>query len=833
MTTTTSDVRLAIRSLGRSPLFATVAILSLALGIGANTAIFTLIDQIVLRKLPVTRPEQLVMLYQQGAHNGSNMGTRMHSYPMYQDFQQRAEPLAEVLCRRLIPASVSVDNQTERLEAEIVSGNYFTMLGVKPAIGRVFNSQEDDQVYQGHPVVVLSYTYWNNRFTRDPGVVGKKILVNDVPMTIIGVSAAGFAGLDPARSPQIRVPVQMKEAMLPEWPWLYVDNRRARWVQVFARLKDGYTVESAAAPLQGLFTQIRTHEMTLPAAKDWSAYSRDQFMKGRMRVESAATGFSGIRNDFSTALIVLMCMVGLVLLIACANVANLLIARAFMRQKEIAVRLSLGASRGRLVRQLLVESLVLSTAGGLVGLGLAFVLTRGLLRLVPSDGQPLMINAYPDGRILVFTVALTFLTGIVFGLLPALRASRPDPWTTLKDTVGSIAGTGGSLFLRKGLVTAQVALSFLLLFGAGLFVKSLQNLRMTETGIELDNLVTFQLSPALSGYSNERATQFYGQLLERLRAAPGVKSAGMAGVSILSGSEWDSSISVEGHQAKDGEDMQAFMNSLSPQYFETMKIPVQEGRDFHQMDIKQNSKVAIVNRKFAEHFFKGASAVGKHVGFGGGPRTKLDIEIIGVVADSLYEGPREGVRRQVFVPNWGRNSTTFYVRTLTSSAASYNVVRNEVKQLDATMPVYELKTLEAQLDETLLSDHLVALLSAGFGLLATILASIGLYGVMAFVVVRRRKELGIRLALGAQPASVIWLVMREVLLLLGIGLAVGIPAAIAAGRYISAQLYGIEPNDPFIAVSTTLLLAVVSAAAGLIPARRASRIDPILALRHE
>ena len=328
MTTSTSDVRLAVRSLGRSPLFATVAILSLALGIGANTAIFTLIDQIVLRKLPVTAPEQLVMLYQQGAHNGSNMGTRMHSYPMYQDFQKRAEPLAELLCRRLVAASVSIDNQTERLEAEIVSGNYFTMLGVKPAVGRLFNSQEDDQIYQGHPVVVLSYTYWNNRFARDPGVVGRKILVNDFPMTIIGVSAAGFAGIDPARSPQIRVPVQMKEAMLPEWPWLHVDNRRARWVQVFGRLKPGYTVESAAAPLQGLFTQIRTYEATLPAAKDWSAYARDQFMKGRMRVESAATGFSGIRNDFSTALIVLMCMVGLVLLIACANVANLLIARA-------------------------------------------------------------------------------------------------------------------------------------------------------------------------------------------------------------------------------------------------------------------------------------------------------------------------------------------------------------------------------------------------------------------------------------------------------------------------------------------------------------------------
>ncbi len=833
MNPSTSDVRLAIRSLGRSPLFATVAILSLALGIGANTAIFTLIDQIVLRKLPVAAPEQLVMLFQQGNHNGSNMGTRMHSYPIYQDFQKKAEPLGEVLCRRLVPASVSVDNQTERLEAELVSGNFFSMLGVKPAVGRVFNSQEDDQTYQGHPVVVLSHTYWVNRFAKDPGVVGRKILVNDYPMTIVGVSAEGFAGIDPARSPQIRVPVLMKPVMLPEWPWLHMDDRRSRWVQVFGRLKPGYTVEAAAAPLQGLFTQIRTHEMTLPAAKDWSAYSRGEFMKGRMRVESAETGFSGIRNDFSTALIVLMSMVGLVLLIACANVANLLIARAFMRQKEIAVRLSLGASRGRLVRQLLVESLVLSFAGGVVGLALAFGLTRGLLALVPSGGQPLMISARPDGRILLFTLGLTFLTGLVFGLLPALRASRPDPWTTLKDTVGSIAGTGGSLFLRKGLVIAQVALSFLLLFGAGLFVRSLQNLKTTDTGVALDNLVTFQLAPALSGYTNERAVLFYSQLLERLRSTPGIKSAALAGVSILSGDEWDSSTSVEGHQAADGEDMQAFMNALSPGYFETMKIPILEGRDFAPMDIKENSRVAIVNKKFADHFFKGKSAVGKHLGRGVGPRTKLDVEIIGVVADSLYEGPREGVRRQVFIPNWGRNNATFYVRAQTGSAGAYSLIRNELRQLDAALPLYELKTVEGQLDETLLTDRLIAMLSAGFGLLATLLASIGLYGVMAFVVVRRRKELGIRLALGAQPGGVIWLVMREVLLLLAIGLAVGVPAAMAAGRYISSQLYGIDPYDPTIAVVTVILLAVVSTAAGLIPAHRASRIDPILALRYE
>jgi putative ABC transport system permease protein len=827
------DLRLALRGLRRSPLFSAVAILSLALGIGANTAIFTLIDQILLRKLPVANPDQLVMLFQRGSHNGSNMGLRMHSYPIYQDIQQRAEPLAEVLCRRLVPASVSIDNRTERVQAEMVSGNYFTMLGVKPAIGRVFNSAEDDRTYMGQPVVVLSYDYWTNRFARDPSVLGRKILVNDYAMEIVGVSARGFAGFDPTESPQIRVPVQMKPVMVPDWGWVHMDDRRARWVQVFGRLKPGYTVESAAGPLQGLFTQIRSYEMTLPAAKNWSPYSREQFMKGQLLVESAATGYSFLRNDFSTALIVLMCMVGLVLLIACANVANLLIARGFARQKEIAVRLSLGASRGRLVKQLLVESLLLSCIGGALGVGLAVVLTRTLIALVPQQGQPLLISGHPDLRILTFTFFLTLATGVIFGLLPALRASRPDPWATLKDTMGSIAGTGGSLFLRKGLVTAQVALSFLLLFGAGLFVRSLQNLRTTDTGVALDNLVMFQVSPALSGYDEPRAVQFERDLLERLRSSPGVISAAMAAVPILAGNEWDNSMSVEGHTPADGEDMQAFMNALSPGYFETMKVPFLEGRDFRTSDIGREWKVAIVNRRFAEHFFKGKSALGKRIGNGTGPNAKLTIEIIGVVADSLYEGPREGVRRQVFVPNYGRNSAVFYVRTSSASSAAYGVIRDQVKQLDASMPVYNLQTVEAQLDQTLLSDRLIALLSAGFGLLATVLASVGLYGVMAFVVARRKKELGIRLALGAQPGFVIWLVMREVLLLLAIGLALGIPSAMALGRFVSSQLYGIQATDPWMAGWTMVLLTVVSVAAGLIPAHRASRIDPILALRYE
>lgn len=835
-----ADLRFSFRAIRRSPLFATVAVLSLALGIGANTAIFSLMDQIMLRKLPIRDPEQIVMLFQRGSHNGSNMGDRMHSYPIYQDFQQKAEPFSEVLCRRLVATSISVGNQTERVGAEMVSGNYFTMLGVKPALGRVFSSEEDDRVHMGHPSVVLSYDFWMTRFAGDRGVIGTKILVNNYPMIVVGVSAAGFHGLDPAQEPSIRVPILMKEAMIPEWKWVHFDDRRNRWIQVFGRLKPGYTAESAAAPMLGLFRQIRQYEMTLPAAAKWSQYQRDRFMQGTLHVEAAATGYSNIRNNFSKALIVLMCMVGLVLLIACANVANLLIARAFARQKEIAVRLSIGASRGQLVRQLMVESMVLSLIGGVAGVLLAIVLTKGLISLVPADANTLLIQPEPDGRVLGFTVLLTLITAAIFGLLPALRASRPDLWSTLKDTVGAIAGgsaagsgshSSGSVFLRKGLVTAQVALSFLLLFGAGLFVRSLQNLKHTDTGFQdMTNLVTFQISPALSGYDEPRSMHLFDELLANLKSIPGVKSATLASVALLHGDEWDSSVSVEGYQAKDGEDMQAFMNSFSPGYFDTMGIRMLEGRDFRRADMQENARVAIVNRKFAEHYFKGQSAVGRHIGFG---RDKLDIEIVGVVDNSLYEGPREGIRRQVFIPHYGKLSVTFYVRAGLGSQAAYGAIRNEVRKLDASMPIFELKTLESQLDETLLTERLIALLSAGFGLLATMLAAIGLYGVMAFVVARRTREMGVRMALGANPGSVIWLVMREVLLLLSLGLIVGIPAALALGRYVSSQLYGIQANDPMVGGVTTIVLVAVASLAGLIPAQRASRIDPILALRYE
>lgn len=833
-----SDLKYALRTLRHNPLFTGIAVISLALGIGANTAIFTLMDQLMLRLLPVKDPEQLVMLYQKGSHNGSNMGDRMHSYPIYQDYQKKAEAFSEVICRRDVSTSLTIDNQTERVDAELVSGNYFTALGVKPAAGRLFTSEEDDREYKGHPVVVLSHEYWMTRFGGSADVIGKKLLVNNYPMTVVGVSGPGFTGIDPAWSPQVRIPILMKSVAMPSEEWIQMSDRRTRWVQVFARLKPGYTPESAQPQTQVLFTQIRDEESKLPAAKDWTPYAREQFMKGTIHVEKAAGGYSHLRNNFSKALIVLMCMVGLVLLIACANVANLLIARAVARQKEIAVRLSLGASRGQLIRQLLVESMTLSFIGGALGVFLSVWMTKGLLSLIPVDGNPLLLRATPDLRILFFTLGITFLTGLVFGLVPALKASRPDLWNTLKDAVGSIAGTGGSVIFRKGLVAAQVALSFLLLFGAGLFVRSLQNLKATETGFhDIDNLVTFQVTPSLNGYSPQRVLSFYDELLTNIRTVPGVKAAGFASVPLLHGWEWDSTIKVEGHEAKDGEDMQAFMNALSPGYFDAMGIKLLEGRDFDRRDFPINPNdrptKAIVNRKFATHYFGDKSPIGRHLGAGGGPKTKLDVEIIGLVEDSLYEGPKEGVRRQVFIPNTGNRGVSFYVRTTQDSHAMFNALRAEVKKLDNALPVYEMKTLGGQLDQTLLTERLIAMLSAGFGALATLLASIGLYGVMAFVVARRTKEIGVRMALGAQSSTVLWLVMKEVLILFGIGLAVGIPSAILLGRYVSAQLYDVKTYDPVIAGTSILLMIFVAGLAGIIPARRASRIDPILALRYE
>ena len=831
-----SDIRFALRNLRRSPLFTVVAVSSLALGIGANTAIFTLIDQLMLRLLPVEHPEQLVMIWSTGPHVGSNRGTRMASYPMYQDFQQKAEAFSYVFCRYEADTAVSFGGQTERVSAELVSGNYFQALGVKPAVGRVFSPEQDDRVYKGHPYVVLGYQYWATRFAADPGVVGQKIIVNDYPMTIVGVSAAGFQGLDPSRAPQLRIPIQMKPLMTPGWD--DIGDRRSQWIQVFGRLKPGFTVESARASLQPLFIQILRYELTRPEMKDTNAYTRTEFLKRQVRVESAGNGFSELRRSYATALVVLMCMVGLVLLIACFNVANLLIARAAARQKEVAVRLAVGASRRHLVTQLMLESLLLSAAGAAVGLLISSVTIQLLLGFMPESSTPLTLRAEPDLRILAFNAVLALVTALLFGLVPAWQSMRLDLWGTLKEVVGGIAGGGAPVRVRKALVVAQVAFSFLLLAGAGLFVRTLANLKNTHVGFQdLSNLVTFQVDPALNGYSLERLKELYQRAQENLAGLPGVKSAAYAAVPLLMGGEWDSTMSVEGHRAKDGEDMQAFMNAVSPGYFKTMGAALMEGRDFDRRDVGgEQIRTAIVNRKFATHFFGRQSAIGRHIGFGGGPHSKLNIEIVGVAEDTLYEGPREGVHRQVFVPmqqSGFPSAAAFYVRTTAGSASLFGAVRRKVQELDRALPVYQMRTLEHQLDETLGTERLIASLSVAFGVLATLLAALGLYGVMAFVVARRTREIGLRMALGADRRLVVWMMLRETLYMLAIGIAAGVPAAFLLNHYVASQLFGVKPNDLTTAAAALAILGGVALAAGFLPARRASTIDPIQALRYE
>jgi predicted permease len=824
------DLKHALRFLLRAPAFTAVAVLSLALGIGANTAIFTLLDQVALRKLPVPHPEQLQMIWTTEPRLGSNQGSRSSSYPMYQDFQQRAQAFSFVFCRYLTPLSISVGNQTERVMGELVSGNYFQALGAGSALGRVFSPEEDDRVYRGHPVVVLSHQYWVARFGADPGVIGRKMLVNNYPMTIVGVSAAGFTGIDPARSPQLRIPIQMKPLMTPASDNL--GDRRRQWIQIFARRKPGYTLESARASLQTVLTGILREELESPALRSVSARDRERFLARKILTEPAANGYSSLPTSYSRALVALMGMVGVTLLIACFNVASLLIARAAARRKELAMRLAIGASRGRLLRQLFLESALLAAVGGALGLLLSVVMVRGLLHFLPLNGMLATLRAEPDWRILAFNGGLAMATALLFGVAPAWQSLKLDLWSALKESAGSFGGSRGSARMRKGLVAAQVAFSFLLAAGALLFVQTLANLRETAAGFrDMDNVVTFQVDPARNGYSLPRLKAFYQQLLESVRALPEVKAASYAWVPLLSGREADWDVMAEGRPAGD-RDSQAFVNGLSPGYFRAMGIPLLEGRDFTDGDVAGRPKAAIVNHAFATHFFGGKSPIGRRIGVSG----ELDTEIVGLVEDSLYEGPRQGVRRQVFFsfPQMNQQvGAAFYVRASAGAANMSAMLRRKVQELDAAMPVYEVKTLEGQLDETLGAERLCAALSVAFGALAALLAAVGLYGVMALTVARRTREIGLRMALGARRGALLWMVMKEAFGLAGIGLAAGILGAHFLGQYVSSQLYGVKPADVRTLAVAALALGVVAVGAALAPARRASRIDVIQALRHE
>jgi predicted permease len=826
------DLRYAFRTLRKAPLFTCVAVLSLALGIGANTAIFTLINQLILQLLPVRDPEQLVLLTARGQHYGSNTGSNAISYPMYQDFRDKNEVFQGMFCRFGNQFSLTYEGRTELVSGELVSGNYFPVLGVGAALGRVFTAQ-DDLFQGGHPIAVLSYGYWKTRFAADPSVIGRKIVLNGYPLTIVGVSRRGFDGVEPGYSPQLRVPMMMKQQLTDRF--YNLNNRRGRFAQVFGRLKPGVTLEQAKAGLQPLFHQILAMEVREKEFARATEHTRQQFLKMWMDVLPAANGRSDLRRQFSNPLLALMAIVALVLLIACSNVANLLIARATTRQKEIAVRLALGAGRRRLILQLLEESLLLSGMGAILGIGLAIAIDQSLIGFLPRGVLPLTLSATPDWRVLAFTLLVSALTGVLFGLAPAIQSTRPQLAGTLKDQAGAVVG-GASVGLRKALVVAQVSLSLLLLIAAGLFIQSLKNLQGIQPGFETRNLLSFAVNPALNGYKPERSLQFFRQLTERLGRTPGIATVSLAVMPLLDGNEWDSTVTVEGYSTKEGEWVDPHMQFVSPGFFQTLAIPVMLGRDFSDRDEKGAPQVAVVNERFAKRYFAGRSPVGLHVGMGGDPGTRTDIEIVGVVKDTRYESLRDEVPYELYRPYRQVDfvqGMTVYARVLGDPAAVFSSMRRSVNEVDSNVPIYRMRTLDQQLDKSLMSERMLASLSGVFGFLATLLAAIGLYGVMAYMVVRRTREIGIRMALGADRVSVVWLVMREVLALSTVGVLIGGAGAYAATRLVQKELFGILPTDALTMALSALGIATVAIVAGYLPARRATAIDPMRALRWE
>jgi len=862
------DLRYAIRGLGRSPLFTAVALASIALGIGANTAIFTLVDEVLVRMLPVKNPDELVLFSGPRNHYGSNSGGNMLSFPMYEDFRNNfvdtatasstprvSLPLPNpaptpkifsgILARRSMAMVVSIDGQSERVPAELVSGTYFQVLGIGAAIGRVI-TPDDDRERHAAPIAVLSYDYWRNRFGGDSNVLGKTITANNHSLTIVGVSQAGFDGVDIGYVPNLRVPVTMKAEMTPNWDDM--DNRRSRWVNVFARLKPGVSREQALGVLQPYFHGLLEQEVLGPAFSTATPYTRDQFLKGAMELLPAAQGRSPIRQQLSQPLRMLLGIVAGVLLIACANVASLLIARAATRQKEIAVRLALGASRARIVGQLLVESVLLAAIGGLLGLVIASWTVRFLLEFLPTSETPHVITGALNYRVLAFNFGLALTTGLLFGLVPALRSTKPSLAPTLKDQVGSVVG--GGVRLRKALVVAQVSISVLLLISAGLFVRTLRNLRVLDLGIKPERMIAYNIAPAASGYTPERIAPFYKSMVQRLGSEPGVQSVAFANMGLLEGNEWDSTVTVEGYQTQQGEFVNPYCNAISPGYFKTLGVPVLRGREFDERDEGaapagppntndgrgNGYSHVIVNESFAKKYFGETDPIGRHLGFGGNPGTPTPLEIVGVVRDSKYTGVRDDIPRTVFFPLLEErtpSSITVYVRTTADPSTGFSAAQRTVRDLDSSVPVYNLRTLERQIDRSLVVERFVATLSTAFGVLATLLAVVGLYGVMAFTVARRTREIGVRMALGAVQGDVVWLVMREVLLLVTAGMILGLAAAWGLGRVVGAQLYGVTPNDPFTIAAAAAILAAVSLAAGYIPAIRATRVNPVLALRYE
>ena len=834
-----TNLKLALRRLFKAPFVTTVAILSLALGIGANAAIFSLFHQMLLRPLPVPAPHELVNLAAPGPKPGSQSCGQagdcdeVFSYAMFRDLQKVHTVFTDVAAHVLFGANLSFHNQTLSGDGVLVSGSYFPVLGIAPAIGRLLSPQDDQKLGESQ-VVVLSHDYWTTRFDRNPGVLGQTLIVNGRHLTIVGVAAEGFEGTTLGARPQVFVPITLRGQMNPGFNQFH--NRRSYWAYLFARLRPGVTLDQARTELSVKYRGI-INDVEAPLQSGMSDTTLARFRAKPILLEDGARGQSSVDGEARTPLVMLLSVTGLVLLIACANIANLLLARAAARSNEMAIRLSIGARRNQLIGQLLTESLVLAVCGGIAGLVVARWTLDAILAMLPAEAAS-TLQVDIDGTVLAFAAAVTVATGLLFGIFPAWHSTRPDLLPTLKGQAGQPGGGRSAQWFRASLATAQIAISMALLACAGLFTKSLLNVSRVDLGIDIEHVITFRVSPELNGYTPERSKQLFERIEDELAALPGVLSVTAARVPALTGSNWGNSVSVQGFEAGPDTDVNSRVNLVAPDYFKTMGIPLLSGRDFTRMDRADAPKVVIVNEAFAKKFNLGRDAVGKRMATSGAPDAKLDTEIIGLVKDAKYSEVKQivpPVYYQAYRQDPRIGAISFYLRTSSNPDATLQTINRTMAAIDPNLPVDNLLTMPQQVRENVFLDRLLTTLSAGFAILATILASVGLYGVLAYTVAQRTREIGLRMALGAAPGRVRVMVLRQVAVMTAIGGTIGLLAAVWAGRAARSNdiLYQMEGYDPIVLATSGVLLAIIALAAGFIPAHRASKVDPMLALRYE
>lgn len=834
MGTLLQDIRYAWRTLSKAPVFTCIAVATLALGIGANTAIFSLTDQVLLRELPVQNPGQLVILRSPGPHPGhlwsDGDDAAFFSYPLYKDIREQAPIFSGVLARFEVQLSVSGLGQTERARGELVSGNYFDVLGVRPALGRVL-STGDETAPGANPVAVLSYGYWSRQFGKDPSVLNKIFNANGTPLTIVGVSQEGFSGVQLGQIPDVFIPVTMKAQVFPAYDTLA--DRSGHWLALIGRLKPGLTIPRAEAEVEPSYAAMLVNDLQ---AQKLSQKTAKEYAQKKLLLQPGAHGRQTLQNDVRAPLLSLMAMVLLVLLIACANLASLLVAQGEARQKETAVRLALGAGRWRLLRQFLTESLLLAGAGGVCGVLVAAWTLKALVGSIPGTEGMSHLQTSLDGRVLAFAVALTLVTSVVFGLAPGIRATRISLEKILRDQSANASAGPSSVRLRQWLVASQVALTVVLLAGAAFFAESLMNLSHARLGVRADRLVQFSIDPADSGYTVDQSRSLDERLRDGIAGLPGVQSASIAEIPVFQDDDSSGNFTIEGYPVKPDDEINIYRNYVGPDFFSTMGIPLMAGREFQASDTPTSPQVAIINQETARMYFAGRNPIGFHLAHGAGSDVHPGIEIVGVVADSKQSGVRDIARPYVFFPytqDSRLREATFYVRTAQNPSSLIAVLKSKVGQYDSALPVFDAKSLTEQVEESVYADRLLMFFSVTLAGLAALLSAMGLYGVLALFTLRRTREIGIRVALGATRKDVSWLVAREALRVCGGGLIAGLAAAYFTGRVIESQLYGVKAGTVSVYVLAAVLLALAAWLASWLPARRAARVDPMVALRYE